>query len=445
MDYRESKLYIKEKEKLGSIPGLVNINELLSRLGNPQLSIPAVHIAGTNGKGSIMAFVEETLVKAGKTVGRYISPTIYSYRERWRRNKRWASESDIALAMTEVSKEVEAMVADGMNSPTAFEIETAVAFWLFRYWKCDIMLIECGMGGRLDATNVLGDDALNVMASVSLDHMNVLGNTLIEITREKLGIVKDGSVLVTYPQCSEVMAEITDYCNKHNVTLVKADPDQLVIEEESFRDAEFKYRGQDYKLSLGGEYQIYNAITALEVLEVMAGDEYWKVDYKSDDKVDYKIDQQQDDKLDHNLIYDGLLATRWDGRFTVACTDPLIIVDGAHNEDAWLRLRESLDKYFTNERIIYIMGVFADKEYHKMIRILAPTMKKCYTVESDNPRALSSEALASKLREAGVEAEGIGDVRRAIDIVRNNSENDSTPVVVCGTLSITGAALKYLK
>lgn len=417
MDYREVRDYITEKEKLGSVMGLDNIKELLRRLDNPEKFAPAVHIAGTNGKGSIMAFVEETFVKAGMVVGRYISPTIYNYRERWRKNKEWASPEDIALAITAVKDEVDAMIADGFDSPTAFEIETAAAFWLFRYWKCDVMLIECGMGGRLDATNVIETDVLNVLASISMDHMSVLGNSLKEITREKLGIVRDNSVLVTYPQCDEVMNEIMDYSAMHNVKVIVADKDELIINEESFHSASFTYRGEDYDISMGGEYQIYNAMTAIDVLK------YFK-------------------DVCGDFIYMGLLTTRWDGRFSIAHTNPLVIVDGAHNEDAWLRLRESLDKYFTNEKIVYIMGVYADKEYTKMIDILSPTMKKCYTVASHNPRALPAEELSKRLRKAGVEAESIGDVKLAVDYALDHAEPE-TKIVVCGTLSITGTALKY--
>ncbi|SEQ29012.1 dihydrofolate synthase / folylpolyglutamate synthase [Lachnospiraceae bacterium NE2001] len=418
MNYEEARNYIKEKDKLGSVFGLDSIHELLSRLDNPEQCAPAIHIAGTNGKGSILAFVEETFVKAGMTVGRYISPTIYNYRERYRLNKNWAKKEEIAEAITAVKEQADAMIEAGLPSPTAFEIETAVAFWLFRKWKCDVMLVECGMGGRLDATNVLENDVLNVMASISMDHMSVLGNTLAEITREKLGIVRDGSVLVTYPQCDEVMTEIMEYCVMHKVKLIQADKDELSINEESFHSASFTYRGEDYDISIGGEYQIYNAITAIEVLK------YFK-------------------DVCEDFIYMGMLTTQWDGRFTVAHARPLIIVDGAHNEDAWVKLRESIDKYFTNDRIVYIMGVFRDKEYKKMIQILAPTMDKVYTVESNNPRSLPSAELAEELSRSGVDSESIGDVKLAIDRVLETEKTD-TRIIICGTLSITGTALKYL-
>ena len=427
MNYTEARKYIQEKEKLGSVMGLDSIRELLKRMGNPEKNTPAVHIAGTNGKGSIMAYVEETFVKTGMTVGRYISPTIYDYRERWRRNKEWASEEDVARAITAVSKRVDAMIADGLPSPTAFEIETAAAFWLFDDWKCDIMLIECGMGGRMDATNVLEGDVLNVLAPISLDHMSILGKTLKEITREKLGIVRDKTVLVTAPQADEVMTEIMKYAVEHKVKLIQADTEELVINEESYHSASFTYKGEDYDISMG-KYQIENAITAIEVLK------YFK-------------------DVCEDFIYMGLLTTVWDGRFSVVHKDPMVIIDGAHNEKAWTSLRASLEKYFTNEKFIFIMGVFRDKEYPKMIDTLSPLIEKVYTVASDNPRSIPAKELAYLFEEAGVDAAAAESVEGAIEAAMEEAKANKTGessgkasrIVICGTLSITGDALRYFK
>ena len=385
------------------------------------------------------------MVRTGMTVGRYISPTIYDYLERWRRNKEWASEEDVADAITVVKEAVDGMVADGLASPTAFEVETAAAFYLFKKWKCDVMLIECGLGGRLDATNVIETDVLNVLASISRDHMETLGDTVEEITREKLGIVRDRTVLVTYPQEQDVMTEINNYCVEHQVKLIAADPEELVINAERFYGSSFTYRGEDYEISMGGRYQIYNAITAIEILK------YFK-------------DVCEDE------IYAGLLTTRWDARFTTVCTDPVVIIDGAHNEDAWYRLRESLEKYFTNRNIEFIIGVLADKEYEKMIRILKPVIAHAYAVEPDSPRALSKAVLAEKLNEAGILAEESETLEGAIEAAMaratraksagksgvsekpgmsekpgNSVAAEKSVVVICGTLSITGDALRYFE
>ncbi|MCR5213094.1 MAG: bifunctional folylpolyglutamate synthase/dihydrofolate synthase [Eubacterium sp.] len=438
MNYIEVRNYIKEKEKLGSSFGTDSVKELLRRLDNPEKCAPAIHIAGTNGKGSIMAYVEETFVRTGMMVGRYISPTIYDYRERWLKNKEWASEEDVAWAISIVAEATDGMVDEGLNSPTAFEIETAAAFVLFKKWKCDIMLIECGMGGRLDATNVLETDKLSVLAAISMDHMEVLGNSPREIAKEKLGIVRDKSVLVTYPQIPPVMMEIYSYCKEHNVKLIEADVADLIINEESFYGSSFTYKGEDYEISIGGRYQIYNAITAIEILK------YFK-------------------DVCEEEIYSGLLTTRWEGRFTLVSSDPVTIIDGAHNEDAWLRLSNSLDKYFTNKKIVYIIGVLADKEYEKMVDILGPSMEYVYAVQSDSPRALPAKDLCKVFLDAGIKSEACDTYDKDIDCELSSfSENEvrviysikkaqemakekGLPLVIAGTLSITGQAIRYFK
>ncbi|MBO4863394.1 MAG: bifunctional folylpolyglutamate synthase/dihydrofolate synthase [Eubacterium sp.] len=415
MDYKEIRNYIKEKDKLGSVFGLETINGLLFRLGNPERRIPCIHIAGTNGKGSIMAYIEETLIEAGMRVGRYISPTIFSYRERWMLNHEWASEEDVVWAISKV-KEID----DELGSrATAFEIETAAAFLLFDKWGCDIMLIECGMGGELDATNVFDNTALNILASVSRDHMNVLGDTIEEITGTKLGIVRESSTLISYPQVKASMDVIKEYSDKNEVNLIIPDTKQLEVLAEGINGSEFIYKGERFKIKIGSHYQILNAITAIEALNVL-------------------------ESITVSDIRKGLENTSWDARLSVIGKDPYIIVDGAHNEDAWLRLRESLEKYFTNEQIIYIISVLADKEYEKMIEILSPTAYHVYTVQSKNPRALLKERLAELFNGKGINAEARDDVIGALKdaVSLSQSLNDNNPIVICGTLSITGEVLK---
>lgn len=437
MDFKEARKYIKEMEKSGSVFDLDGINFLLEKLGHPEKGIPAIHIAGTNGKGSILAFVEETLIRSGYDVGRYISPTIYDYRERWKHNKKWASYEDVAEVITVVKDIIDNMSEDECRTPTAFEIETAAAFLLFKKWGCDVILVECGMGGRLDATNVLEEDVINVIASISLDHMQVLGKTLKEITAEKLGIVRDGTTIVTYPQSDlEVLADIRDYAMKHNVHLIETDIDSLHVLEDFYHKAVFEYKGAEFDISMGGHYQIYNAITAIEVLRIF---EKKMLDHQAAEKKTFRSISDE--------IFGGLLATTWDGRYTVANINPLIIVDGAHNLEAWCRLRESIDKYFTNRDIIYIIGVLADKEYRKMIEILLPTMSYVYTVQSDSPRALPAEELARYISQEGIKAEAVDDIRDAIDMAAEKAykAEKETVVVVCGTLSITGDAISYIR
>ena len=430
MNYNQAREYIKEKEKMGSVFGLESIKNLLFRLENPETQIPAIHIAGTNGKGSIMAFVEQALTGMGENVGRYISPTIFDYRERWKLNTKWAEEDEVAEAITRVKYVIEEMEREGLNSPTAFEIETAVFFLLAKKWNVDVNLVECGMGGRMDATNVLESDTISALASISFDHMQVLGNTLEEITLEKLGIVRDGSVLVTYPQTDEVMQVIMRYSIEHDVKLVIADPAKLTVLSEGAGGSTFVYKDVRYEISMGGEFQIYNAITAIEVLGT----------YLRRKHPELSSEEMQ------QIVTRGLRDTRWDGRFEIVRKKPLVIVDGAHNEDGWLKLHDSLEKYFTNRKFIYIIGVLADKEYHKMISILGQGMKCAFAIQSDSPRALGAEELCQELRAAGVDAVNAGSAEDAVEKALEMSGEDSDEIIiVCGTLTILGDAIKCLK
>ncbi|MBR6402038.1 MAG: bifunctional folylpolyglutamate synthase/dihydrofolate synthase [Eubacterium sp.] len=428
MNYEDSLSYIKEKEKKGSVFGLDTVRELLRRLDNPEKGIPAVHIAGTNGKGSIMSFVEEALVKAGVNVGRYISPTIYDYRERWSHNKIWASEEDIAEVLTEVRRAAEGMERDCAGSPTAFEIETAAAFVLFQKWNCDIILIECGMGGRMDATNVIEENVINVLASVSRDHMQVLGESIEEITKEKLGIVRKRSILVSYPQIPEVESVIKEYTKNNKVRLINVDESNIKILSEGIDGSTFEYRSAsigeavEIHIGLGGRYQVYNAVTALEVLgEIMRSFPCIK-------------------NLKKRVILKAFDSTRWDGRFQIIRREPEVIVDGAHNEDAWMRLAESLKAYYPDRKLVFVIGVLADKEYHRMIDILKPLVKKAYTIQSDNPRALPAKELAEELQKKCIEAVALDKISDILDVVTN----DGNVYIICGSLSISGEVIELL-
>ncbi|MCR5543221.1 MAG: bifunctional folylpolyglutamate synthase/dihydrofolate synthase [Eubacterium sp.] len=446
MDYSEVRNYITEKDKMGSVFDMTGITELLKYLGNPEKHIPAVHIAGTNGKGSIMAYVEQCLISAGLKVGRYISPTIYDYRERWQINKIWVEAEAVAEAITKVAEAEEEMKADGIRIPTAFEVETAATFLIFKKENVDIMLIECGMGGRLDATNVLGADTINVMAAVSRDHMKVLGDTLEEITSEKLGIVRPGSTLVSYPQKPEVINKIRDYSDENYVNLIETDPTKLNILSESYRGSHFIYKDEEYIINIGSGYQILNAITAIDVLQAI------------EEKLIPNIEKQLDMPihLTKDIIKDGLEKTNWDGRFSVVSKDPLIIVDGAHNEDAWLRLKESIDKYFTKTKITFIIGVLADKEYEKMVDILLPCMGNVFTVKSDNPRALSAEKLANLIQKKAMSESNMSQSTSSQIFVEAKKDYSDAitsaiekqkgePIIVFGTLSISGEIIRCIE
>jgi dihydrofolate synthase/folylpolyglutamate synthase len=341
-------------------------------------------------------------------------------------NRRYIGEEDCGRLIGQVAEAVSAMEQEGLKSPTAFEIETAVAFLYFREQKAQVMLVECGMGGRLDATNVFPETMINVLASVSLDHMAFLGDTVSEITREKLGIVKPGEILVNYPLCREAEQETQDFCNAMGVKRYQPDLDALHILEEKLEGTTFRYKNQEYRITIPGDYQVQNAITAISVMEA------WNQVAES-----YGLRRVQQEQ-----IQAGICKTVWPGRFSVLGQQPLFIADGAHNRDAWILLQRNLNKYFTKKEIVYIIGVLRDKEYDCMLDCLVPNMKCAFTVTPDSNRALDGNVLVERIKERGKEAVFVSCLEEAIQRAEEAAGPDGV-VVACGTLTFIGAIIKW--
>ena len=441
MNYTEAIDYIESKNSLGIVPGLELILALLEKLDHPERKIPALHIAGTNGKGSVMAFIEHSLLAAGLSVGRYLSPAVTDYLEKWQINGQMVTKEDLAECMDEVRAAAETMP----QSPTAFELETAVAFLLFQKKNCDVMLIECGMGGRLDATNVIPSKVVNILASVSLDHMQYLGDTREKILMEKLGIVQPGDVLVSAP-LDPVLRAIME----HQVFQWKeADRSALRILSQTIRGTDFTYFGEKYHINMPGQVAVENAITAITALEMY----------------NRRAREFGLPEVTAEQIRTGLAETNWQGRFTVFDTKPQMIVDGAHNRDAWRRLAESLVRFYKTEKITFILGVLADKEVDAMLEQLMPLAKRVYTFTPDSPRALAGDALAERIRQycaAGCADSGVdhgvdhgvdSGMKEAVEVevmddassaactaLRNAEAGDH--IVACGSLTFLGELLE---
>lgn len=410
MDYTKAMDYIYEKNKLGSVPGLNNIKELLRRLGNPQNRCRCLHIAGTNGKGSVFSFVQEILLQAGYSVGRYVSPTIFCYLERFQINKVNMSQEHFAGLLTVVAKEVDGMLSAGFESPTSFEIETAIAFLYFLESDVDFVLVECGMGGELDATNVIDRPLIEIIASIGMDHMQFLGNSLKDIAFQKVGIIKNDSTCVSSPQVDEVRSVIEECCRKTGTELCIVNEKDIDIIDIKIGKTIFKYKGTEFEISIMGEHQVTNAVTAIETVKSIP-------------------------KITSEDIQNGLRKTVWPGRMTKIKDTPLMYVDGAHNEQAWKILKKTINKYFTNRKIIYIIGVLRDKEYNKMIDILRDTMKYVITVTPDNPRALDNKILAKLVSDRGIPVTTAENANEASEIALEKAGNDDV-IMVCGSLSI---------
>ncbi len=426
MNKQEFDSYIEMKNSLGSVPGLDNIKELMRRLGNPEQKMPVLHIAGTNGKGSIFAYVENVLMEAGLVAGRFISPAIFELNEMIQVNKEYISDDDFCLVMEKVKQAATGMEEELNMYPTAFELETAAAFYYFEMKKVDIALVECGMGGRLDATNLDYKKVINVLASISFDHMSFLGDTLYKIAREKLGICKKQDIVVSYPQNKEVESAKSEYSKENELTSFDAALEELEITKESIYGSEFVYKGVPYMIRMSSDYQVLNAITAIETINAL-----------NSVASEFGIKNISDKEIKM-----GLKNTVWPGRFTVVSENPAFIVDGAHNEDAWRLLAQNLNKYFTNKSIVYIIGVLKDKEYDKMLEYLAPTMKCAFTLTPPNPkRALDKDELKKLIEAAGVHAEACETVEMAIKKAEEIAGEDGV-VLSCGTLSFAGEVLR---
>lgn len=418
MNYEEAMNFIQNTNKFGSVLGLDNIRELLERLGNPQDQLRVVHIAGTNGKGSTLAFLAGIFRESGYRAGRYVSPASFSYEERFRINEENISKKDLCFYMEKIKNVAEEMVKDGLSHPTMFEIETALSFLYFLDKKVDVVLLETGMGGRLDATNVVKKPIATVIASIGMDHMQFLGDTLEKIASEKAGIIKEGCPVISYDNTKEVNEVIKNKAKQMHAKVTFVNSAGIRVLQESLNGESFSYRSSDgrwyekIEIPLLGRHQINNAALALETLNVIKN-YYCISDFQTED---------------------GMRKTIWRGRIEILEREPMVICDGAHNPDGAKSLLSFLQNNFTNQQLIYIMGVLSDKDYEQMVQILAPAADKIYTVAPDNPRALSSRELCNCISKYHQNVEERQRLAECLSEVRQKAEKDDV-IIICGTLS----------
>lgn len=414
MTYEEAKAYIEEVSRTGSILGLESIVHLMQELKDVQEHLRMIHIGGTNGKGSTGAFIESVLKEAGYLVGRYTSPAVFDPFEVWRVNGVNISLEDYLACLDEVKEACERMLSKGMAQPTVFEVETALAFVYFAKKNCDYVLLEVGMGGETDATNLITKPVCSVLTSISMDHMQFLGNTLKEIAKVKSGIIKKDCPIVTSDaQDAEVLQVIKEAAAKKGAKLLLAKQDamEVIKTEENTSKAGLSCHHKtlgEVTLSLMGAYQVENANLAITVcLDVLA--------------------------LPCEVIKKGLEKAYWPGRFEVICTNPTFIIDGAHNEDAAKKLYQTLQNHFTNRKITYIIGVLADKEHKKMLEIMLPLAERVYTVTPPNKRALDGTDLAKEVGSLGKTAVYCEKIEDAVKFVLESAEDEV--IVAFGSLS----------
>ncbi len=427
MNYKEAMEYVEGLSRYGCIPGLESIRQLCGRLHDPQEKLRFVHIAGTNGKGSVLAYVSTILQTAGYKVGRYISPTLSDYRERFQINGKMIPKSQFGRYLEQVKEAAEQMEAEGLPHPTQFEVDTAFAFLYFLDKKCDIVVLETGMGGLTDATNLITTTVCAVLAPISMDHMKMLGSSLEEIARQKAGIIKENCTVVSCGQKEEAMRVIRREAERFGCPLRIAGEKDISHVKYGLTRQRFSYGGhKNLEISLAGKYQITNAALAAEVTEALNAAGY---------------------SISDKALREGLLGTRWPGRFTIMGRAPLFVLDGAHNEDAAAVLADSIKFYFPHQKIIYIMGILADKEYDKIIRITAPYAEQIITVTPPrNPRALGGYELAQAAREYHPSVTVADSLQESVEMAcLLAGEEKNTAVIVFGSLSYLGEMMNIIE
>lgn len=405
--------------------GLDNMKEFMAALGNPQNQVKVIHIAGTNGKGSVSAFLANILTEAGYKTGRYNSPVVSEKLENITVNGEKMTGEEFADQVNLMRPVIEAADKKG-KLPTIFELETALAYQYFAYSHCDFAVIECGMGGEKDATNVTEATVLSIFTSISMDHMSYLGATLQEIAKSKAGIIRQGIPALVIEQKEEVMKSMMGAASLHNARLITVKKDSIQMIKSGLEEQVFRYRcnsgtEREYNLQMPGIYQTENAAEAVEAVSELIRQGY---------------------EIGEEAIKKGLFQTVLPGRFEVIKRqNPMIIIDGAHNPGAAVRLRENIRSLLDGYNIIFIMGIFRDKDYKKVVENTCSLADNIYVVKADSPRALEADKLAGCIADYGKTACPVGNIDTALEMAVLNAkqlkaENGKKSAVICfGSLS----------
>ena len=396
---------------------LGRVQELLARLGEPHLAARSVHIAGTKGKGSTAAMVASALMDAGYSTGLYTSPHLNDPRERIRVNGELIDKDELVALVEKLKPEIEAVNQKATYGQlTTFEVLTALGFAYFKLMGVDFQVVEVGLGGRLDATNVIQTEVC-IITSISLDHTEVLGSSLAALAREKAGIIKSGNTVVVAPQRDEVTQVIEETCLNRGAGLIRVGRDitwQSLGFDSTRQSLQVEGRLGSYKLSLPllGDYQQENAITAVAALEVLA---------------------EKGFNISRDNIVDGLAQTSWPGRFQILRREPLLVVDGAHNPDSARKLKQSLLQYFNFDRAVLVIGISVDKDVAGIVSELASLFDEVMVTRSRHPRAMAPELVAAEFARYGVKTQVVDDVSRALSLALSRA---GTQDLVCAAGSL---------
>lgn len=426
MNYKEAMDYIKNTAKFGSKYGLQRTKKILEYLGNPEDKLKCIHIAGTNGKGSTTAMISNILKEAGYKVGMYTSPYLEEFEERIQINGSNIPKNRLCDVVLKVSQAVEEVIALGYDHPTEFEIITCAMYLYFYEEAVDFAVVEVGLGGRLDSTNVIVP-LVSVITSISYDHMNILGNTLEEIAFEKAGIIKQGIPVILYHQAIGVEKVITEVCHKNNSQLIRVDGNsaEFLGTEDKYQKLKISTSKDIYEinLSLLGKVQIYNCAVAVNTMESL-------------EKYGYSIHKK--------AIYDGLSSVLWKGRMEIMKQKPMVVIDGAHNIDGIEKLAEGIKMYFKYKKLYLIIGILADKQVDDMLSAIVPMAERVIAVTPHSDRAEDAYALRDRILQFNADCVAIQDYEQAYLHGLSFCEEDDL-LIICGSLYMIGDMRKRIK
>lgn len=411
MNYQEAMEKVNNRLRFGIKPGLERISALLEKLGNPQKQLKFVHVAGTNGKGTTCTLIASTLKAAGYRTGLYTSPYVLEFRERFQIDGKMIPEEELIQQVQAVSAVADEMETAG-ESITEFEFITALAFRWFAERKCDIVVLEVGMGGRFDATNVIDVPEVAAIAAISLDHTAVLGDTVEQIAFEKAGIIKPGSTVVCYPdQKPGAQAVLEKAAKERGAEFRLAQLSMVKEQERSIYGTLLLYRAEPLLVPFVGEHQVKNAVTALTALEVL---------------------QEKGWKISTRAMQEGFAQARIPARMEIVGRDPLILLDGGHNPGCAAALREVLTQHLSGKTLVAVMGMMADKDSRTALSILAPLFSAVRTLRPENPRSLSAEELAKEAALWCRDSRPCADQAQALEEAKKLAGKDGA-VIVCGS------------
>lgn len=428
MKYQEALEYINDKDKYGSRLGLDSIGKLMSLLGDPQDDLKYIHVGGTNGKGSTSSYLAHGLEAAGYKVGLFTSPYIERFNERIQINGEDIPDEKLGKITSLIKEKANIMVGEGLEHPTTFEIVTAIAFVYFQQENVDYVVLEVGLGGRFDSTNIIKSPMASVITTIDYDHIDVLGDTLGKIAYQKAGIIKENGIVVSYPQEADALKAINDVGEEKHAEFNLCPMENIKIRDLSDAGACFDFHYgdlvfKDIKISMLGEYQIYNATLALTTLLILRN------------KGLLQISDEQ--------LREGLLQTKWPGRLEVVRKNPTFLIDGAHNVQGASQLKKAIS-LFKYKKLILGLGILKDKDSSHMVELLAPLADKIVVTEVNMPRKLAAEDLGKEISKYNENVFIEKDIKKAIEKTLELADEDDM-IVFGGSLYLIGEVRTLLK